>query len=534
MWRVFYYPFLFRLKRWPQKRAILFTVLVMFGITWLLHGWQWYWVKGSFPLLANDILYWTLFGLILAYVSVRAFSVSIKKKKENHFINGMRIVYMFFAMSFLWSFWTAGSLTEWIYIFSKFLKLDFISVLLLTLSISGIFILGGIIAVVQEKTKWFSVFTETLSGNTRNVIFILLAGAGLFYHYENKSIAIPLSKMFDPQLNLHDRNIVERGYYEQLLTTNQMNQQLRPVFKKSEENDFQNTAYQNEKGLLPRILKNDFHTSFKGKKFSTNAFGMRDRNYNQTKASGIYRICLLGGSYEMGSGVADGEPYEQIVEDSLNKINIRNEIFNMGIGGYHALQMIRSAQKAIQFNPDAVIYVCHSSERQRMINNLLSLISAGKDVEFPFVKKIIAQSEIKPGKMCQLEMYERLMPYSDTLLKFCYHEIAQECLKNNIKPVWVYLPAIGDLRQDDDREFCIGIARSENFEIINLDGIFDGKEIRNITVSDEDTHPNAYGHRIIANGLYDNIRNIIVGKQSFLYLPKSKFTIIKSDQLKTE
>lgn len=526
MWRVFYYPMLFRLKKWPQKRAVLFTVMIMFGVTWLLHGWQWYWVKGFFPLLPNDILYWSIFGCILAYVSVRAFSKAKSNAAPGPFVRGIGIISMFFAMSLLWSLWTASSLTEWLYIISKFTKLDRAGIIYLVLAVIGIFLTGGIISLLQSKTDLFSFFVKESGKNTRLAILIALAAGGIFYRLGDNLFSMPLAKMVDPQLNMTDRIIVERGYYEQLLTTSKMTHELQPVFRKTEINDFQNDAYEKADGLLPRVLKPDYHTTFKGKIFTTNSLRMRDKNYAAQKTPGIYRIALLGGSYEMGSGVADGEPYEQLIEDSLNQTNLHCEIFNLGVGGYHVFQMLKIAQQQCNLAspPDAMIYVCHSSEKQRMVNNILGLVSAGKDLEFDFLKRIVKQSGIVPGKMCQVEMYDRLYPFADTLLKYAYHEFSLQCTLKNIKPVWVYLPAIGDLREDSDLEECMSIAKNENMPVISLAGIFDGKDIHRITVSDEDTHPNKAGHRIIANALFPEIKKIIAGNISMSYLPSAKYS----------
>lgn len=95
MLRVFYYPMLLQLKKWRPKRAVLLLMLTMFAITWLLHSWQWYWIKGSFPILPNDILYWSIFGTIIAVVSVNKFSKNKKLSPDNPFRIGMGVVAMF-------------------------------------------------------------------------------------------------------------------------------------------------------------------------------------------------------------------------------------------------------------------------------------------------------------------------------------------------------------------------------------------------------------------------------------------------------
>ena len=513
MWRVFYYPLLFKLKKWPAKTAVLVTVLVMFIVTWLLHGWQWYWVKGFFPLVNNDILYWSIFGIILAFVSLRAFSKS-KRKEVSPFINGVGIVSMFFAMSLLWSLWTASSLQEWMYIMSKFGKLKMVELIYFSGAVAGIFLLGGIVGIIQKKTNLFLIFVNESKKEFRFVILILLGAAGIFYHFSKNKMNLPLAKMADPQLNMTDRAIAERGYYEQLLTTPKMARDMQPLFKKTEVNDFQNDAYESADSLFPRRLKANYQTTFKGKKFTTNKFGMRDKEYSLEKNSGIYRICLLGGSYEMGSGVADGEAYEQLIEDSLNKNGVACEILNMSVGGYHAIQMLKVAKtQCLHYHPDAIVYVCHSSEKQRMVNNILSLVSAKRELEFHFLKNIVKKSGIDPDKMCQVEMYDRLYPFGDTLLKCIYSEFAATCNENNIQPIWIYLPAIGDLHSENNEGGDMeNLAYEAHLTVINVEHIFDQYETHKITVSDEDTHPNALGHRIIFEAIYRGIKETIERK----------------------
>ncbi len=510
MWRVFYYPMIFKLKRWPQKRAVLFTVLVMFGVTWLLHGWQWYWVKGFFPIVPNDILYWSLFGIILAYVSVRAFSKDKNNLAASPFMNGIGIVSMFFAMSLLWSLWTASSLTEWLYIMSKFSKLDLRDSIFLISSVIGIFLFGGILSVLQDKINLFGFFVREPRKEMKFIFLALLIGTGIIYKTGNHLSDYPFSKIVDPQLNSFDRMIVERGYYEQLLTTPKISQEINSLFTKPEQKDFQNPAYEKATGLLPKKIKPSFSTVFKGKLFTTNCFGMRDRAYPLQPDPGVYRICLLGGSYEMGSGVADGEPYEQLMEDSLNRSGIKTEILNMGVGGYSLLQMVKMADSnCAQYSPNAIAFVSHSSEKQRMIESILDLVARNSDPEYPYLKKVIRESGIASKKMCRAEMYDRLLPYSDSLLHWAFHQMAESCRQFHNQSVWIYLPAIGDLRADDDLATCKAIAQSEGFQVIDLSNVYNGFDNNKITVSDEDTHPNELGHQLIAHELFPEIRKKI-------------------------
>src|SRR5678815_3030883 len=40
---------------------------VVFVVSWLLHSYQWFWLRGSFPVHKQDILFWSILGaLVLA------------------------------------------------------------------------------------------------------------------------------------------------------------------------------------------------------------------------------------------------------------------------------------------------------------------------------------------------------------------------------------------------------------------------------------------------------------------------------------
>ena len=49
MMKLVYYPSFFRLRRWGQNTALVGATLVVFLATWILHSYQWFWLRGGFP-----------------------------------------------------------------------------------------------------------------------------------------------------------------------------------------------------------------------------------------------------------------------------------------------------------------------------------------------------------------------------------------------------------------------------------------------------------------------------------------------------
>ncbi len=73
MVRIFFNPVVFRLKRWPQPAALAAATAVVFLATWLLHGYQLYWLRGGWGFTVPDALFWgTLGGLVAINVQLDA------------------------------------------------------------------------------------------------------------------------------------------------------------------------------------------------------------------------------------------------------------------------------------------------------------------------------------------------------------------------------------------------------------------------------------------------------------------------------
>ena len=75
------------------------------------------------------------------------------------------------------------------------------------------------------------------------------------------------------------------------------------------------------------------------------------RTTNSSSPPETLRIALLGPSHVMGNGVADGETFEALVEERLNREFAtgparRYEILNFGVDGYALPQQIAMLEGA--------------------------------------------------------------------------------------------------------------------------------------------------------------------------------------------
>jgi hypothetical protein len=120
MLKVFYYPVYFSLRRLGETRAIILSTLIVFMATWLLHSYQWFWLRGTFPLIWQDGVYWMTLSIFVALNSIfemkyggkRALGVGLPPL-ISRLLLGLRILGTMSFVLILWSLWMAESFSAW-------------------------------------------------------------------------------------------------------------------------------------------------------------------------------------------------------------------------------------------------------------------------------------------------------------------------------------------------------------------------------------------------------------------------------------
>ena len=275
---------------------------------------------------------------------------------------------------------------------------------------------------------------------------------------------------------------------------------------------YESEASQKSNDLFAYVLVPSKKTKFKNSMLSTNQWGMRDKEYAKLKAENVYRFAILGSSLVMGSGVKDDEVFENIVENHLNeeasiKSGKKYEMLNFAVGGYHIIQNVKfTEEKIFEFSPDIVLYFAHPREDKRALDRAVKLFEDGIDLEFDFLRQVKQESGCQSG-MSHNEIKKRLMPYGKQIIEWGYKRIVANCLKHNAKPIWVYLPTIDDIENEskDEVSKITKLAQDAGFKTISLAEVFKNYDIETIQVAPWDNHPNALGHRLIADLFYKRL-----------------------------
>lgn len=563
MMKIVYYPIFVKLRGYPLTARLTLATASVFFCTWILHAYQWFWIQGKHLFTVVDTLFWSILGILVIINSLYREKHGGPRRARSSWswraaaILASQTVAMFVFMCLLWSFWSSQSIAEWTSVMAIAAKGQPIEYLGLG---GALALLIGIGIFWQYATyrDWnpasriqdsFSLRTGWILAVT--AILILVGLPGLRYRFGARFHEL-IQSFKSHRLNQRDAELQERGYYENLLQTNAFAGQLwAPIDQRPETwtGLSESQAVRVTAGLPKLELRESVTTIFKGATLKTNRWGMRDQEYDVEKRPNTYRIAMLGASYLLGEGVEAEESFEALVEARLNGEYAagsarRYEVLNFGVGGYGLVEMVTVLDnKALAFHPDAVFCVVHGSGKLWLTDSLVWIAQQQIALPYPELNRILLSAGVKK-EMNQAELERRLVPYIDQITVWGYRTIVQQARAHGAVPVWLFLPRTEYASQRlnwagavverclegplsrfavnrnlpmwihfEKAETAMGLKRVQffhlrqlaedaGFAILDLTGVYDGYDAKDIRSAPRDNHPNALGHRLIADRLY--------------------------------
>jgi len=520
MTKVVFNPVHFRARRWGQTTALVLATLAVFTVTWATHAYQWFWILGAGAISATDTVFWGVLALIMVAASLRELrrgrtrTLGATAWSWPRELRGAAATAATFAViCTLWTLWTSPSL--------------------------GAF--ASLIAAARPTAAGVAALTATLltvaaaSLLTRRLRADALAGpvrlataarqtlrAALPLALLCLAAAPPVSRRLGPQaralardlrlaeLNRRDAALLQRGYYEQLVGVNRFNNQLWEIYSRrgTREPTLEEMGVVRRTGdLLRRELLPFSGVDFLAQSFRTNQWGMRDREYAEAPAPGTVRIGLLGASAAMGDGLADGEGFEPLIEERLNRESpvpgvAHYELLNFAVRSYtprsHLILLER--ERVLRFGLSAVVLAAHASDLANF-NDVIAAVQNGWDLVFPEVRQAVADAGIVRGRPFD-ELERRLLPQGDALTAWAYHRIGELCRARGVEVWWTYLPLPLDDPTPENYERLANMARDAGFTVLEAGDPYEGRDPRSLILAEWDRHPNAEGHRLFAQHLY--------------------------------
>jgi hypothetical protein len=527
MLKVFYYPAYFWLRRWGNTVAIVLSTVFVFVMTWFLHAYQWFWLRGSFRISMIDILFWTILGVLVVINSLyeqkygRKRTLSSAVGTIGTFVpRVLRTLGTFAVITVLWAFWSSSSLSEWLSLWSfPAKKLPSIVGLIPAFFLAAI-VLG---AIPREERggqpskgspKQSGSFFRSVRITGILIVLLYLLGKRFVYSHFGLEAQEIIRVMRVDELNNRDAALLQRGYYEDL-RVERLNSQLWELYTKRPTNwpSISQTEASRQTGdFLSLELRPLAEIFFHGAPLRTNRWGMRDRDYEKAKLPKTYRYALLGASAEMGSGVADNQTFESLLEDRLNQENdgkgpyAKYEVLNFAVGTYTPLQQLWVLErKTVDFEPDAVLFAAHVGEEETSIRHLVNSIRAGVDIPYDYLNEVLRIAGVDRNTPAAVGE-KRLLPYGQDVLAWAYRHIVEDCRKRGVRTVWIYISLPGMDTPKDSIAAQTRLARDAGFVTIDLSDWPAHEDEKSLETAEWDRHPNVKGHSLIAEKLYEALR----------------------------
>ena len=313
------------------------------------------------------------------------------------------------------------------------------------------------------------------------------------------------------QRNAADEELAERGYYEVL------NDPRRPIDLARPEapsNDFGPLTLP-VADVREYVLKPNVVAEHHGAKWSTNAQGMRDRDYPRAKPTNTYRIAMAGDSIGAGWGVNDHEGFEPTWERGLDERSTvidgpRVEVLNFAVPGLAPGQRWEHFEReGWSFAPDLVVFQGTPADFGWDDRKLRSLLPRGLGWDALAYREALQQAGARPGGS-EFRYHQILKLHREAILAGVYHSAVESCRSHQVSSAWLLLPRVGKVVAPADRAKLVKLAQAAGFtHFIDLSDAFDGLDPARLAIAPDDFHPNAEGHARLATRLDAALRELL-------------------------
>ena len=522
MMKVIYYPAYFALRKRGSTFALVVSTLIVFAVTWALHAYQWFWLRGSVLLAWNDVLFWSILAACVVINSLHEVRRPQQRMLEKRALTWrevggrtLKTVGMFCFISVLWSLWSTESLKTWLALWSAAGHWPQAWIgwpALLSLAVPVMVGLAALASnrswrpqqpVRYERTAAMVVATATL--------LVVVGTARVYTHLG------PAARFFGNVrfggLNQADIAGLERGYYENLMGADRLNGDLWALYM-NRPLDWSRSLVESGlarelHGVLPYELLPSVDGRFKGARFRTNRWGLHDKDYTQLPAPGCRRVAVLGASHAMGSGVERHETFEAVLEARLNEgrdgFSGCYEILNFAVYGYNPLEQIEVLDRKVpSFGPAAIFYVGHPDDSSRVVHLLADAVATNRRLPHPELDEIVKRVDVG-ASMPRRTIEQRLRPVGPEVLSWLYRRLVIDARSHGMCPAFVFMPMVPQLTYEAGG-IELELAKQSGFIPLDLMTVYEGQDRNTLWVAEWDAHPNAKAHHVMADRLYDLLR----------------------------
>ena len=521
MMKLVFYPMYFRIRRWGDMTALVLSTALVFVATWILHGYQWFWIRGTWLLTWNDALFWTILAVVVMVNAVYEVTYGRRRTLGASATSGRAIVataaktvLVFGFICVLWSFWSADSITQWLVPFqvlSRSGPRDYLAALPILL---------GVIAAVAVPAAFFAPlspqrqahFIRSAVPATVGLLLIIVLDTTVVLEALDQNLRGVVTTLAKSDLNRRDFAAMERGYYENLLDVNRFNPELLDIYKTRPQEwsmSLADEAYIRFETPPLFGLRPGFEGRDRGASVRVNSWGMRDKEYTRARPDGVIRVAMLGSSIVMGVGVEEEKTFSALWEDHLNASSggtspVRYEVLNFAVAGYTHLQFLGLVEHQIfDFSPSSVFLFEHGDPFLLVMQGAVNYVRSGNMKRYDFLLDIARRAGVE-GETDPVVIKSKLRPYQEEILSAIYRRIVQACEAHHVPAVWIYLPRPEEFDKGPSA-LELRLAREAGFRLVVLDNVYQVDDFRTLWLARWDHHPNTLGNRMIADRLTEAI-----------------------------
>jgi hypothetical protein len=337
-----------------------------------------------------------------------------------------------------------------------------------------------------------------------------------------------LDSVRSPELNRTERESSAGGYYEGLIggdggEGSRSELAMRLLGKPTDWVRFHaaNVSQVLDNDFLLFELKPNLHRTLFGQPFTTNRYGLRDREYTLVKSPGVFRIAVLGSSIDMGWGIGTEDTYVNLLEDWLNEHAARRglarrfEVVNFAVAAYSPMQRLEAFhRKAVRFAPDLVLYSATLLDTRLIEIYLCDLLQSNVEVHYDFFRSALAEANIRAdelrrepdGKLADKSVIKAMLrPRYWSFYDQTIGLLAADCRSLGVPLVCLIIPRVGKADSPELRAEPVArlreIASHYALPLFDLTSAFDNDDPAKLKIAAWDDHPNARGHRRLFRAL---------------------------------
>ena len=246
---------------------------------------------------------------------------------------------------------------------------------------------------------------------------------------------------------------------------------------------------------------------------ATNEMGLRDHTLSPAPPPGTSRILVLGDSVAFGWGVNLESAFPRQLEEQMSLTGRPVETVNSSVPGYNSRQEMTFLDLfGARLRPDTVLllYVDNDIDaidprrvHMGILPNPLKDPGGAFDYFLSMSRVCFMLRQMTPvllGRVTNSPEQERATPgWSDSMLSVS--RMARYCRERNVHFVTFHFRMMADPVSDALDSDLASLAQTERFDYADTLPWFRTHNIRQLTNSFIDTHPNAAGHRILAQGM---------------------------------